>query len=83
MDSRPSTPPPTAPRRPAYSGIGAALLMIACVAVCAAPVAGGMIAGTLLRRVLDVPVWAVVLVGVTVGCATFAVVRRWQARRGC
>ena len=66
-----------------YSGVGAALLVVACAAACTIPVLGGLIAGTFVDRLLDVPAWVVVLVALVVSATTFAVIRRRRATRGC
>ena len=68
-------------RRP-YRGIGAVLVMVACVAACALPVVSGLIAGTFVDRWLDVPTWAVVLVAAAVGATAVLALRRRRASRG-
>ena len=60
-------------------GLGAMIVMVACVAACALPIVGGAIAGTFVDRLLDVPAWVVVLVAVAAGTATWLTVRRRQA----
>lgn len=69
--------------RRAYRGVGAALLVVACAAVCTLPVLGGLFAGTFVDRLVDVPSGVVVLVALVVSAASFAFIRRRRATRGC
>lgn len=69
-------------RRP-YRGIGAAPLVVACAAACTLPVLGGLIAGTFVDRLLDVPAWVAVLVALVASATTLAIIRRRRATRGC
>ena len=80
MTTQPTTT--TTTRRP-YRGIGAALLVVACAAVCALPVLGGLIAGTFVDRLVDAPAWVIALIAVSAGIATLLVVRRRRASHGC
>ena len=70
-------------QRRSYRGIGAALLVVACAAACSLPVLGGLIAGTFVDRLLDVPAWVAVVVTFAASASTFAVIRRRRAPRGC
>ena len=79
MTTQPTT---TTTRRP-YRGIGAALLVVACAAVCALPVLGGLIAGTFVDRFVDAPAWVVALIAVSAGVSTLWVARRRRASHGC
>ena len=51
-------------------------LMILCVLACTAPVIGGLLAGSLLDRVLDSPVWTAVMVGIGVAAIVAGLRRR-------
>ena len=56
--------------------LGAILLVAACALACTLPIIGGLLAGTVVDRVLDSPAWLAVTAAIVVGVAVMLTLRR-------
>ena len=65
-------------------GIGALLIVGVCALACALPVIGGLVAGTVVDKVLDSPAWLGLLVAVGAAITIMLALRRTKPRsNGC
>jgi hypothetical protein len=60
------------------------VLVVACALVCALPVIGGLLAGSIVDQVLDSPLWLAGLAALAVAIVTLLALRRARERSdGC
>ena len=65
-------------------GIGALLIVGVCALACALPVIGGLVAGTVVDKVLDSPAWFGLLIAVGAAITITVALRRAKHRsNGC
>jgi hypothetical protein len=60
----------------ARRSFGAVLLIAACALACTLPIIGGLVAGTVVDRVLDSPTWLALAAAIVAGVAVMLTLRR-------
>lgn len=74
---------PRVRRRP-WAAAAGVLVVVLCALACAVPVLSGIVASTVVDRILDAPVWVTLLVATAVMVTSFSLLRHRQgARNGC
>ncbi len=68
-------------RRPSRFGLAAVALVGLCVLACLVPVLSGLVAGTVLDRVLDAPLWLTALAAGSLTVAAFMLFRHRSGTR--